>query len=244
MNALSPRGLAPAAVLPIVPRPSSQGRIRSRAERLAAALLWVLCMAGVAGSAADARTVKVAALGDSLTAGQGVAPGKSFTDQLQAALRAKGHDVEIVNAGVSGDTAADGLERYDWSVPKDVDALIVELGANDMLRGVEPAVTKKSLDAILAKLKERNIAVLLCGMRAAPNMGTEFADAFDTLYDELAKKYDVVFYPFFLDGVAAQAKLAQRDGIHPNAAGVDMIVANILSKAEELIARLRAKRGS
>ena len=179
-----------------------------------------------------------------LTAGYGLPATDAFPARLERALKAKGLKVEIENAGVSGDTSSGGLSRLDWSIPDGTDAVILELGANDMLRGVDPAVTKKSLDAILAKLKERNIAVLFCGMRAAPNMGAEFADAFDTLYDELAKKYDVVFYPFFLDGVAAQAKLAQRDGIHPNAAGVDTIVANILPRAEELIARLRARRGS
>jgi acyl-CoA thioesterase-1 len=136
------------------------------------------------------------------------------------------------------------LSRLDWSIPEGTDGVILELGANDMLRGIDPAVTKKSLDAILAKLKERKIAVLLCGMRAAPNMGVNYADAFDTLYEELAKKYDVVFYPFFLDGVAAQAKLALRDGVHPNAAGVDAIVTGILPKAEEFVARLRTRRGS
>jgi acyl-CoA thioesterase-1 len=136
------------------------------------------------------------------------------------------------------------LSRLDWSIPDGTDAVILELGANDMLRGVDPSVTKKSLDAILARLKERNIIVLLCGMRATPNLGTHFVDAFDKLYEELAKKYDTVFYPFFLDGVATQVVLAQRDGIHPNAAGVDQIVTNILPKAEELIARLRARRGS
>jgi len=203
----------------------------------------LIALAAPVAAQADAP-FKIVAFGDSLTAGYGLPATDAFPARLERALKAKGLKVEIENAGVSGDTSSGGLSRLDWSIPDGTDAVIVELGANDMLRGVEPAVTKKSLDAILAKLKERNIAVLLCGMRAAPNMGTEFADAFDTLYDELAKKYDVVFYPFFLDGVAAQAKLAQRDGIHPNAAGVDMIVANILPKAEELIARLRAKRRS
>jgi acyl-CoA thioesterase I len=209
---------------------------------------FALLIAGLIALAAPAAAAdapfKIVAFGDSLTAGYGLPATDAFPARLERALKAKGLKVEIENAGVSGDTSSGGLSRLDWSLPDGTDAVILELGANDMLRGVEPAVTKKSLDAILARLKERNIAVLLCGMRAAPNMGTEFADAFDTLYDELAKKYDVVFYPFFLDGVAAQAKLAQRDGIHPNAAGVDMIVANILPKAEELIARLRAKRGS
>ena len=198
----------------------------------------------VSGGARAEAPLKIVAFGDSLTAGYGLQAKDAFPAKLERALQAKGMRVEIENAGVSGDTSSGGLSRLEWSIPEGTDAVILELGANDMLRGVDPSVTKKSLDAILAKLKERNIVVLLCGMRAAPNLGTHFADAFDKLYEELAKKYDTVFYPFFLDGVATQAVLAQRDGIHPNAAGVDQIVTNILPKAEELIARLRARRGS
>ena len=189
-------------------------------------------------------SLKIVAFGDSLTAGYGLTAQDAFPARLERALQAKGVKVEVENAGVSGDTSSGGLSRLDWSIPDGTDGVILELGANDMLRGIDPDVTKKSLDAILAKLKERNIPVLLCGMRAAPNMGDHFVDAYDRLYEELAKKYDAVFYPFFLDGIAAQAKFAQRDGVHPNAAGVDQIVANILPKAEELIARLRTKRGS
>ena len=194
-------------------------------------------------AAADAP-LKIVAFGDSLVAGYGLPTKDAFPTKLERALQAKGIKVEIENAGVSGDTSSGGLSRLEWSIPDGTDAVILELGANDMLRGVDPKITRKSLDAILAKLKERNIAVLLCGMRAAPNLGADFAAAFDKLYAELAGKYDTVFYPFFLDGVAAQAKYSQRDGIHPNAAGVDQIVASILPKAEELVARLRARRGS
>lgn len=197
----------------------------------------------VSGGARAEAPLKIVAFGDSLTAGYGLQAKDAFPAKLERALQAKGMRVEIENAGVSGDTSSGGLSRLEWSIPEGTDAVILELGANDMLRGVDPSVTKKSLDAILAKLKERNIVVLLCGMRAAPNLGEQFVDAFDKLYEDLAKKYDTVFYPFFLEGVAAQAKLALRDGIHPNAAGVDTIVTNILPKAEELIARLRAKRG-
>jgi acyl-CoA thioesterase I len=187
---------------------------------------------------------KIVAFGDSLTAGYGLPAKDAFPAKLERSLQAKGLKVEIENAGVSGDTSSGGLSRLDWSIPEGTDGVILELGANDMLRGVDPAVTKKSLEAILAKLKERNITVLLCGMRAAPNLGAEFVDAFDKLYAELAKKYDAVFYPFFLEGVAAQAKFSLRDGVHPNAAGVDAIVTNILPKVEEFIARIRTKRGS
>ncbi len=211
--------------------------------------ILALLIGGLAALAAPAAALaeapfRIVAFGDSLTAGYGLPTKDAFPAKLERALKAKSLKVEIENAGVSGDTSSGGLSRLDWSIPEGTDAVILELGANDMLRGVDPAVTRKSLDAILAKLKERNIVVLLCGMRAAPNLGSDFVDAFDKLYDDLAKKYDTVFYPFFLEGVAAQAKLALRDGIHPNAAGVDAIVANILPKAEELIARLRARRGS
>ena len=210
--------------------------------------LFVLLIVGafglvVSGGARAEAPLKIVAFGDSLTAGYGLQAKDAFPAKLERALQAKGMRVEIENAGVSGDTSSGGLSRLEWSIPEGTDAVILELGANDMLRGVDPSVTKKSLDAILAKLKERNIVVLLCGMRAAPNLGEQFVDAFDKLYEDLAKKYNTVFYPFFLEGVAAQAKLALRDGIHPNAAGVDTIVTNILPKAEELIARLRAKRG-
>ena len=156
-------------------------------------------------------------------------------------LRTKGVNVAIENAGVSGDTASGGLSRVDWSIPDDTDAVILELGANDMLRGIDPKLTREALDSILAKLKERNIVVLLCGMRAAPNLGSEYARAFESIFEELARKYDSVFYPFFLDGVTTQTKFVMRDGLHPNAAGVDVIVAGILPKVEELIARIGNK---
>jgi acyl-CoA thioesterase-1 len=206
----------------------------------------LLALAGFVASAipAAAQTaapLKIVAFGDSLTAGYGLPAQDAFPAKLQAALGAKGHNVEIENAGVSGDTASGGLSRLDWSIPDGTDAVIVELGANDMLRGVDPKVTRQALDEILAKLTARNIPVLLAGMRAAPNMGADFAGAFESIFTDLAAKYDVVFYPFFLDGVAAQAKLALRDGVHPNGAGVDVIVHGILPKAEELIARARKR---
>jgi len=189
----------------------------------------------------QAAPLKIVAFGDSLTAGYGLPAQDAFPARLERALKAKGINVEIENAGVSGDTASGGLSRIDWSIPDGTDAVILELGANDMLRGVDPKVTREALDSILAKLKERNIAVLLCGMRAAPNLGGEYVRGFESIFDELAQKYDVVFYPFFLDGVATQAKLALRDGLHPNAAGVDVIVAGIMPKVEKLIARLGNK---
>lgn len=190
------------------------------------------------------RPVKIVALGDSLTAGLGLSAAEAFPAKLERALRAKGLAVEIVNAGVSGDTAAGGLARLDWSVPAGTDAVIVELGANDMLRGVDPKVTRRALEEIVRRLTGRRMAVLLAGMRAAPNLGTDYGRAFETIYSDLAAKYDLVLYPFFLEGVATEAKLNQRDGLHPTAAGIDAIVAGILPKVEELVARVRQQRGT
>jgi acyl-CoA thioesterase I len=194
-------------------------------------------------SAAD-RPIKIVVLGDSLSAGLGLPVEDAFPARLAEALKGKGVAATIANAGVSGDTASGGLGRLDWSVPDGTDAVIVELGANDALRGLDPSLTKAALDTILRKLADRHIAVLLAGMRAPRNMGPEYARDFDAIYPALASTHPVVFYPFFLDGVAAEAKLNQGDGMHPNAAGVDAIVARILPQVEELIARARAARAS
>jgi acyl-CoA thioesterase-1 len=188
--------------------------------------------------------VKVVALGDSLTAGYGLPDKDGFVPQLQAAVTAKGVPVEVQNAGVSGDTASDGLARLDWSVPDGTAAVLLELGANDMLRGINPDVTRKALDAILSRLTQRHIAVLLCGMRAAPNLGPDYVQEFERIFPDLATKYGVPLYPFFLDGVAADPKLTQHDGLHPNAAGVDVIVGRILPKVQELIAAVQAQHRS
>ena len=188
--------------------------------------------------------VKIVALGDSLTAGFGLPPAAAFPARLQAALAAKGIMAEIVNAGASGDTASGGLSRLDWSVPEGTEAVILELGANDALRGSDPNVTRQALDAILRRLKERRIEVLFAGMRAPRNMGADYVAAFDRIFPELAAAHDVMFYPFFLEGVARESTLNQQDGIHPTARGIDIIVERILPKAEELIARVKAKRGS
>lgn len=189
-----------------------------------------------------AEPLRIVAFGDSLTAGLGLSEKDAFPVKLEAALRAKGHDVEVINAGVSGDTASGGLARLDWSVPDKVDAVIVELGANDALRGVEPAATRKALDETIRRLQSRNIPVLLAGMQAPRNMGADYIAAFDRVYPELAREHGVLFYPFFLDGVAAQSRLNQRDGIHPTAEGVDVIVRGILPYVEKLIAEARANR--
>jgi acyl-CoA thioesterase I len=188
--------------------------------------------------------VKIVALGDSLTAGYGLPDKDGFVPQLQAALTAKGIAVTLANAGVSGDTASDGLARLDWSVPLGTDAVIVELGANDMLRGIKPQVTRDALDAIVRRLTQRHIAVLLCGMRAAPNLGAQYAAAFEPIYPDLAAKYGVLVYPFFLDGVAADLSLTQADGMHPNPQGVGVIVKRMLPKVEELIAHVHPQRPS
>jgi acyl-CoA thioesterase-1 len=181
-------------------------------------------------------------LGDSLTAGYGLPDKDGFVPHLQAALTAKGVAATIANAGVSGDTASDGLARLDWSVPQGTDAVIVELGANDMLRGTSPDVTRKALDTILQRLTQRHIFVLLCGMRAAPNLGADYAQAFERIYPELATKYGVPFYPFFLDGVAGNLALEQADGMHPNPNGVDVLVAGILPRVQELIGRIQNRK--
>jgi acyl-CoA thioesterase I len=185
--------------------------------------------------AAAARTLRLVALGDSLTAGYGLSPGKAFPDRLEAALRAKGWEVKVINAGVSGDTAADGLARYDWSVPQDADALIVELGGNDMLRGMKPAGTKAALSAILDKAKAAHLPTLLAGMRAAPNLGPDYGGEFEAIYASLVKTYGVQLYPFFLEGVAGDPKLDQPDGLHPNAEGVEIIVQKMLPSVEALL---------
>jgi acyl-CoA thioesterase-1 len=203
----------------------------------------IVCALSLAARAADVP-VKIVVLGDSLSAGYGLPADAAFPSRLAAALKAKGIAVAVTNAGVSGDTASGGLGRLDWSVPDGTDAVILELGANDALRGVDPAVTRGALDGILRKLKDRHIAVLLAGMKAPRNLGADYVKAFDAIYPALASAYGVDLYPFFLDGVATDAKLNQRDGLHPTAEGVDVIVACIMPRVETLIARVRAARGS
>ncbi len=188
------------------------------------------------------RSLSIVAFGDSLTAGYGLAANEAFPAQLQRALEAKGMAAAVVNAGVSGDTTTGGLSRLDWSVPDGTDAVILELGANDALRGVDPAVTRKALEMMLHRFQERKIPVLLCGMIAPPNLGAEYGRAFNAIYSDLAVETNAILYPFFLTGVAADPKLNQRDGLHPTAAGVAVIVARIMPQVEELIARARGAR--
>lgn len=207
--------------------------------RALAAAIWLVLAPQTAFAQAD--PVRIVAFGDSLTAGYGVADQDSFPVKLQAALAAKGIAATIVNAGVSGDTASGGLARLDWSIPGDAQGVIVELGANDALRGLDPAVTRKALNDILTALEQRGIPVLLAGMRAPPNLGADYAARFDPIFAELAKKHGALHYPFFLEGVAGERHLNQPDGIHPTAAGVDVIVKGILPTVEELV-KLAAAR--
>jgi acyl-CoA thioesterase-1 len=198
--------------------------------------------AQAAAAADEAKPIKLVVLGDSLSAGLGLKASDAFPAKLQKALRDKGVKVDISNAGVSGDTASGGRDRLAWSVPDGTEAVIVELGANDALRGMDPAITRQALSDILGRLKTRGIAVLLCGMLAPPNYGHDYADRFDAIYPELAKSSGVALYPFFLDGVAADAKLNQADGIHPTPEGVDIIVKRILPSVEALLGSISEQR--
>ncbi|HZD89401.1 MAG TPA: arylesterase [Pseudolabrys sp.] len=208
-------------------------------------LVAVLCAFLMTPASHAAAPLKIVALGDSLTAGYGLPADKAFPAQLQKALQAKGYgDVTIVNAGVSGDTTTAGLDRLAWSVPDGTDGVILELGANDALRGVDPKVTKATLEKILGRLQQRHIPVLLAGMQSPRNMGPAYVKAFDAIYPALASHYDVVFYPFFLAGVATDPKLNQGDGMHPNPKGVDIVVQRMLPSVEQLIARAKKAQAS
>jgi acyl-CoA thioesterase-1 len=203
----------------------------------------VVMNAGRPAASATTMAPKLVALGDSLTAGYGLPQAAAFPTVLEAALKARGHQVEIANAGVSGDTASGGLDRLDWSVPDGTDGVILELGANDMLRGTDPAITRRALETIITRLKARNIPVLLAGMLAGRNLGPDYVARFDAIYPDLAKQYGLVLYPFFLDGVAGEARLALPDGLHPTAEGVRIIVDRILPSVETFLARLGNKPG-
>nr|WP_245944143.1 arylesterase [Acuticoccus kandeliae] len=195
-------------------------------------------MTGAMTGAARAEPITIVALGDSLTAGYQLPPGTGFPAQLEKALQAEGLDVKVLDAGVSGDTTSAGLSRLDWSVGPEADAVIVELGANDALRGLDPADARANLEAILDRLDERGLPVLLAGMLAPPNLGEEYGKAFAGVFQDLATR-DVVFYPFFLDGVAADPSLNLGDGIHPTVEGVAVIVERILPKVRELVGRVQ-----
>ena len=186
---------------------------------------------------AGAAPFQIVAFGDSLSAGYQLPQSNAFPVRLEAALKAKGVDVAVINAGVSGDTASDGVERMDWSVPDGTQLVILELGANDMLRGLDPALTRAALTKILERMQARNIKVLICGMLAAPNLGSDYRGRFEAIYPDLAKQFNLPLYPFFLEGMARDPALTLSDGMHPNAAGVDIVVAHILPVVEKLISQ-------
>jgi acyl-CoA thioesterase-1 len=210
-------------------------------------VLGLILMAGgtalaQAPAIAPAKPIKMVVLGDSLSAGLGLPASAAFPARLQKALKSKGIEVDMINAGVSGDTTSGGRDRLDWSVPEGTEAVILELGANDALRGVDPKVTRSALTDILTRLKARGIAVLLCGMYAPPNYGSDYAARFNAIYPELAKSFGVPLYPFFLEGVATEAKLNQADGLHPTAEGVDTIVKNILPTVQAFLGAISGQR--
>jgi len=212
-----------------------------RAVALMAILAASLALAPVHRIEAEPRAPIIVVLGDSLTAGLGLPQDQAFPAQLEAALKARGTEVTVVNAGVSGDTAVAALKRLDWALPEDASAVIIELGGNDALQGIPPEGTKAALETIIEKIKVRGLPILLAGQEAPRNMGKDYVDAFRALYADLAARYGVIFYPFFLDGVALNDGLMQADAIHPNAKGVAVIVENMLPQVEELLAQVAAK---
>jgi acyl-CoA thioesterase I len=189
-----------------------------------------------------AKPIKMVVLGDSLSAGLGLSASAAFPERLEKSLKTKGIVVDMINAGVSGDTSSGGRDRLDWSVPEGTEAVILELGANDALRGIDPAVTRAALTDILTRLKARRIAVMLCGMVAPPNYGSDYSARFNAIYPELAKSFGVPLYPFFLEGVAADARLNQADGLHPTAEGVEVIVKNIMPAVEAFLGTISGQR--
>ncbi len=206
-------------------------------RRLAA---FLAVLVALAAAPAAAEPVRLVVLGDSLTAGYGLPPGAGFPARLEAALKERDRDVTVVDAGVSGDTTAGGLSRLDWSVGADAQAVIVELGGNDMLRGIDPARTAENLDRIVSRLTERGLPVLVAGMRAPRNLGEDYGSAFDAIFPAVAERHGAALYPFFLDGVAADPALNLPDGIHPNEAGIAVIVERILPAVEQLLDRVGA----
>lgn len=224
------------------------GRLLSRIQlspRIWAVMLLVFASLGSfsmnSSTFAQTKPLKLVALGDSLSAGYNLPGSAAFPTVLEKMLRDKGISVEIANAGVSGDTSQGGLERLDWSVPDGTDGVILELGANDALRGVDPALTERSLDAIVTGLKARGIPVLLAGMYAPRSNGPDYVARFDAIYPKLAEKHGLILYPFFLDGIAGDRVLNQPDMLHPTAEGVRVIVQRILPTVERFLASLRLR---
>lgn len=210
-------------------------------DRLSLVAAALFLAVSFAESRADSSETVIVALGDSLTAGYGLPQEKSFPAQLEAALKERGHNVRVVNAGVSGDTASAGLQRLDWAVPDDADAVIVELGANDALQGLPPEGTKAALAEIIERIQRKNVPVLLAGMEAPRNLGKEYVESFGAIYPDLAAQYGVILYPFFLEGAALNDDLMLQDGLHPNGEGVAVIVNAIMPKVEALLAQAGAR---
>lgn len=215
------------------------GYFKQARRTILTALLLSSLLALPADAAQSAAPIKILALGTSLTQGYGLPPGTELTALLEARLKARRINAKVINAGVSGDTSAGGLSRLDWSLADRPDAAIVELGGNDALRGLPPEQTENNLRAILGKLKERRIPVLLLGMMAPRNFGPEYAAQFDGIYPKLAKEFDALFYPFVLNGVAMQAKLNQADGIHPNPAGEKIVADRIFPDVLKLVGEVK-----
>lgn len=211
-------------------------------NRLGNVILLLLCLLAPSGAMAQVTPapLKIIVLGDSLSAGYKLPREAAFTSQLEAALKAKGYDVTVPNTGVSGETTSGGLSRLDWILADKPGLMIVELGANDGLRGIDPARTRENLDKILTKLREKNVPVLLAGMMAPRNLGSDYGKVFDAIYPDLAKKHGVPLYPFFLEGVAMDPKLNQEDGMHPTAEGVAIIVKNILPSVTAALDKIKA----
>ena len=211
-----------------------------RFKALIAALCLTLGIAAAPVQASAAEEITLVGFGDSLMAAYNLQGEEGFPSRLEAALRERGHDISIIDAGVSGDTTSGGLARLDWSIPDGVDGVILELGANDALRGLPPEKTRENLQAMIARLQERGIAILLAGMLAPPNMGGDYETSFNAIYPDLATKYGLTLYPFFLDGVTGNPDLQLSDGMHPNASGINVMVENFIPAAERFIADIQA----
>jgi len=219
-------------------------RSKSLVWQALAATIMILALATPLSASANLKDkpIHIVAYGDSLTAGYNLPKGDDFASQLEAALQRAGHNVRIANAGVSGDTTSGGVARFDWAIPEDAEAVILELGANDALRGISPAIARRNLETLIVKLKARNIPVLLAGMRALANWGTDYAGEFNAIYPELADKHDILLYPFFMEGVIDRPDLKLDDALHPNKQGVAEIVRRISPYAIELLGQVRPKK--
>jgi acyl-CoA thioesterase I len=218
------------------------GRLAQVVAILALVNVFVGLPSGSGSKAETQKPLHIVAFGDSLFSGYGLRSSQAFPAQLQKELKARGHNVVVSNAGVAGDTTSDGLKRLAWAVPDNTDAVILEFGANDALRGMDPKQARANLEKIVAKLQERRLPILLAGMRSPANWGDHYSEDFDAIFLELARQHDLILYPFFLDGVVFDTKLNQDDGMHPNPKGVAEIIKRIMPSVEQLITRTSAHR--